>query len=206
MYMIPVKIESLERRKRSIGLLHIVAGFFLIANAGSFYRHLNYETILPVLPVYFIAVLSLVYGFFRTKIDPFARYNHWVRLLQFFIFLLLAFLFLSFANAFSILALFIWSFVALFLLVTERRLLNYTGLQVKEEGVLIPGVLSYHLLPWQLVESIIIRPDFVTIFQTNKKFVQLELLKNIGPEERERMEQFCKQQIALNAPTEVSNP
>ena len=199
MYQLPVKIEYLEQRKRSIGLLHVVAGFFLIANAGAYYKHLNYETIVPVLPVYFIAALSLIYGFWRKKIDPQSRFNHWLRLLQFFVFLLLGFLFIPFGG-FSVFALFIWAFLALFLLITERRLLNDSGLQLNKEGIRIPGLLKQYLLPWQLIENITIRPDFITIFRTNKKYVQLEVLKNIEPEERRNVEQFCKQQIEANTP------
>ncbi len=205
MYIIHVKIDQLERRKCSIGLMHIVAGFFLMANAGSLYKYLNYETIWPVIPVYFIAGLSLFYGFFRIKVDPRSRFNHWLRLLQFFVFILLGFLFIPILKTFSVFASFIWAFAALFLLFAERKVLQNTGIQLKKEGIQIPGLIKNHLLIWPLIESIIIRPDFITIFRTNKKYVQLEVIKNLDPEEQRQIEQFCKQQIEMNTPTVAGN-
>ncbi|MDQ3682909.1 MAG: hypothetical protein M3352_07535, partial [Bacteroidota bacterium] len=70
MYKIPVKIEGIERRKRSTGLLHAIAGLFLVSNASTYFKHLNYSDFIFVLPFFIVWVASLVYGFFRLRIDP----------------------------------------------------------------------------------------------------------------------------------------
>ncbi|HVE60434.1 MAG TPA: hypothetical protein VNA26_01350, partial [Chitinophagaceae bacterium] len=111
MYSIPLKIEGIERRKRSTGILHLIAGLFLITTAGDYYEHLNYEEFLNVLPVYMVCGVSLTYGFFRKRIDPSARFNHWVRMLQFITFAILAISFTSFADRVTNIALFLWAIV-----------------------------------------------------------------------------------------------
>ena len=108
MLNIPVKIEGIERRKRSTGLLHVVAGFFLIANAGTYNQLTHYEHLLVVVPVYLVALISLIYGFMRKRIDPNARYNHWVRLTQFLVFAVLGVLIINTGKTVTVLSLFLW--------------------------------------------------------------------------------------------------
>ena len=99
MHRISIKIEGIERRKRSTGLLHIVAGLFLIANATEYHKQEAYENFFAVLPIFLVAAASLFYGFFRNKIDPHAQYNHWMRMLQFLMFSILGILLLKSKSA-----------------------------------------------------------------------------------------------------------
>ena len=76
MYKIPVKIEGIERRKRSTGLLHVIAGCFLISNASTYFKHLNYSDFIFVSAFFIVGAASFGYGFFRRRLDPAAIYNH----------------------------------------------------------------------------------------------------------------------------------
>jgi hypothetical protein len=196
MLNIPVKIEGIERRKRSTGLFHIVAGFFLIANAGRYNELMNYQNLLIVIPIYLVALISLIYGFMRKRIDPNARYNHWVRLMQFLVFAVLGLLMISWTRTVSVLSLFLWAGVTILLLFTERKVFHDTALALKEDGVHIPGYLKHHILPWNLIEDLVLRPDYVTILRKDKKFVQLELLSAMNPQEIDQINQYSKSQIA----------
>ena len=60
MHRLAIKIDGIERRKRSTGLFHIVAGLFLVANAAEFYKQSAYQNFLAVLPIFFIAAVSIV--------------------------------------------------------------------------------------------------------------------------------------------------
>jgi hypothetical protein len=82
MYSITVKIEGIESRRRSAGLLHIVIGFFLIAKGADYYKYIGYKNFLPALPILLVASFSLFYGFFRTKLDETGRFNQWLRWIQ----------------------------------------------------------------------------------------------------------------------------
>lgn len=196
MLNIPVKIEGIERRKRSTGLLHVVAGFFLIANAGTYNQLHNYEQFMVVAPVYIIALLSLIYGFMRKKVDPQARYNHWLRLAQFLIFTVLGVLMITLGKTLSAAGLFLWSVIIVLLLFTERKAFHDTALQLKDDGIQVPGYFRDHLLPWTVVEELVLRQDYVTILRKDKKYVQLELLFPVSPAETERINRYSKEQIA----------
>jgi hypothetical protein len=195
MFKIPVKIEGIERRKRSTGLLHIVAGFFLIANGGTYLKHLNFENIHLVTPFYLVAIASLFYGLMRKKFDPLAKYNHWLRLTQVLSFTILGLIFINFSVNAQIMALFLWAIITLFLMFTERKVFHDTYLQVKEDGIYIPGYLRIHVVPWGIIENFVVRPDFVTINRRDQKFVQLELMDDIPANEMLQINQFCNQQI-----------
>lgn len=195
MYKIPVKIEGIERRKRSTGLLHIVAGFFLIANGGTYMRQMNFDNILYAIPFYLVAAVSLFYGFFRYRFDPFAQYNHWIRLVQFLSFSALTLIFLSFSKAPQIIGLSLWAIVTLFLMFTERKVFHDAQLQVKTEGIHIPGYLKTHVVPWGIIENLVVRNDYVTILRRDQKYVQLEILNDVSKQEIEDINQFSKQQI-----------
>ena len=57
MFKIAVKMEGLERRKKSMGIMHLITGFFLILNAGEYYRHLHLRSFWLVLTVYLTALV-----------------------------------------------------------------------------------------------------------------------------------------------------
>ncbi len=195
MYKIRVKLEGIERRKRSTGLLHIVAGFFLIANAGDYYLHTNYSSFLTVIPIYIVAAISLLYGFLRKRIDPLAKYNHWVRMVQFLTFAVLAISMIGMVSGIKLFTIVLWAIVILFLMFTERKIFHDTDLQIKKEGIYVPGYFRSHLMPWHHVEDFVLRADYLTITRTNKKYVQLELLKDLELSEIEKINSFSQDQI-----------
>lgn len=195
MYSIPVKIEGIEKRKRSIGLLHVVTGFFLIACASRYFRFLQYENFLPVLPIYLIAAISIVYGFLQRRKDPLAKYNHWVRLLQFLCFVGLGISVLPFSRNYSVFILFLWAGIVLALLFSERRIFQETNLQMNKKGILIPGYFTNRFVPWMVIESVVIRPDYITFFRSNQTYLQMETATAMREEEIVRIQSFCKDRI-----------
>jgi len=195
MYNLLVKIEGIERRKRSTGLLHAIAGFFLLSNASTFFKHLNYADFIFVLPFFIVGVASLVYGLLRRRIDPAAHYNHWLRMLQFLCFAILAITFTSFASGVTYFGLILWAIVTLFLMFTERKVFHDTVMQIKDDGIHVPGYFTSHIIPWSIVMDFILRADYVTISRTNLKYVQLELLGKIDPAEIAAINDFSRQKI-----------
>ncbi len=195
MHKISVKLEGIERRKRNTGLFHIAAGFFLTASAATYYQTTGDVNLLVLLPLYLVAFASLGYGFFRKKIDKFARFNGALRLLQASTFLLLAITLANKVNDVRIASLALWALVSVFLFFTERRIFHQSDLQIQKDGLFIPGYFRHHIIPWQLVESLVLRTDFLTITRKDQKYVQLELLKDIAPEKIEEINTFCFHQI-----------
>jgi hypothetical protein len=203
MQKIAVKIDGIERRKRSTGLLHIIAGFFLFMNGVTYFRQMNFENISQALPFFMMATASLLYGFFRQRIDPWAQFNHWVRLLQFLTFSALVIVFIGFANVPQIIGLLLWAIITLFLMFTERKVFHDAFLQVKTDGIHVPGYLKNNVIPWELIESFVARTDYVTILRRDQKYVQLEILHDISSQDIEHINQFSKQHIDQFAPKVV---
>ena len=198
MYKISVKIDGIERRKRTTGILHVIAGLFLVINAGSYVRHLESNQILLAVPVYVAALIAIGYGFFRKRIDPKANYNHWVRVFEFMSFTGLGIALYNHINWISVAGLFLWSVVILLLMFTERKVFHDTDLVIREDGIHVPGYFSNHILPWHLVDDFVLREDYLSIFRTNKKFVQLELLEDIDKQKAADIILYCKKQIEAN--------
>lgn len=195
MYSIPIKIEGIERRKKGTGLLHVAAGLFLLANASTFYKQQHYQNFFMVLPVYLVALLSLVYGLFRKKLDAPARFNHWVRMLQFLMFAILGIFMLKTTMDFRTFTIFLWAVICIPLLFTERKVFHDAALSFRSNSITIPGYFSNKTIPWSVVDNVIVRTDFVTICYPNNKYVQYEVLDRINPEEIEKINRFCQQQL-----------
>ncbi|OLY92895.1 hypothetical protein SAMN05444008_11984 [Cnuella takakiae] len=195
MFEIPINIPGLEKRRRSIGLLHIVAGFFLIANAENVFRALALRSYAPLLPLFGVALISLVYGFIRKKLDPQSRYNFWLRLLQAVTFLSLAFAMAQAGNTGKSLGLFLWVVIAGGLAFTERIALQQQKLDFSEKGFAYPNGYTHKEVPWAAVADVTVRPDFLTIHYPDNRFLQFELKQPIDAGKVAEMQEFCRRQI-----------
>jgi hypothetical protein len=195
MYSITVKIDDIEKRRRSAGLLHIVMGFFLIAKAADYYKHLGYKNFLPVIPVLLIAPFSLFYGLFRKKLDPSAQYNNWLRVLQAICFTVLGFLFINSENKIDYIVAFIFGFISLFLFFSERSIFNETTIFFDENGISIPGYYKEHLVKWEELEDVKLREDFITIFHAKQKYLQYQVMQDLSTLEVAKLNAFCREKI-----------
>lgn len=195
MYNVTVKIEGVESKKRSAGLLHIVVGFFLIAKGADYYRFLNYESFLPTLPFFAVAAISLFYGFFRRRVDIFAKYNFWLRLLQVVSFTVLGFAIMHLGRTIDYIGVFIFAFLCLLLLFSERRVFKETTIFFDEKGVTIPGSYKDFLVKWEDLSEVVVREDFLTLFHVKKKYLQYQVMQDLSTLEVAKLNAFCREQI-----------
>ena len=195
MHRIAIKIDGIERRKRSTGLFHIVAGLFLIANSAEYYKESGYQNFFTVLPIFMVAAASLIYGLFRNKLDPKANFNHWVRVSQFLMFSILCVLMLQSKMGFRNFSLLLWAAICIMLLFTERKIFHDAFLLFEKNNVTIPGYFSNKVMPWSVIENIIVRHDFITIYYPNNRYMQYEMLSEVNDSEIKKINLFCQQQI-----------
>jgi hypothetical protein len=195
MYSITVKIEGVESRRRSAGLLHIVIGFFMIVNASNYYRFTEYKTLLPVALVLLLASISLFYGFFRRRMDLSAQYNFWLRLAQAAAFIVLGFLMRSTGRPSDYMGVFIFALLCIVLMFSERRIFQPTTIFMNDEGIRIPGYYKDHLVKWEEISEVVVREDFLTIFNVNQKYLQFQVLQDLSIIEVAKMNAFCKEKI-----------
>lgn len=196
MYSVTVKIDGIESKRRSAGLLHIVVGFFLVAKAADYYRLLNYESFLPTLPFFVIAGMSLFYGFFRRRVDIFAKYNMWLRLLQALASFVLAIATVKLGGqTMNYAGLFVFAMLCLLLLFTEKRVFQETTIFFDEAGVKIPGTYKTYLINWEDLSEVIVREDFLTLFHVKKKYLQYQVMQDLSTLEVAKLNAFCSEQI-----------
>src|SRR5215218_3360605 len=195
MYSVTVKIDGIESGRRSAGILHVVVGFFLIAKAADYYRLLNYESIFPALPVFAVAAVSLFYGFFRRRVDIFAKYNVWLRLLQVLTFLILGVVVMKIGQPVEYAGLFIFAFLCMLLLISERRVFRETTIFFDETGITIPGNYKDHMLEWKELSEVVVREDFLTFFHVKKKYLQYQVMQDLSTLEVAKLNAFCREKI-----------
>jgi len=195
MYSITVKIEGIESRRRSAGILHIVIGFFLIFNASNHYRFTNYKNVLPAGIFLLVASISLFYGFFRKKMDLSAHFNYWLRLVQVISFTVLGFLMIGTGRPADYIGLFVFAVLCIVLMFSERRIFQETTIYFNENGIKIPGYYRDHLVKWDELSEVIVREDFLTIFNINQKYLQYQVMQDLSTLEVAKMNAFCKEKV-----------
>jgi hypothetical protein len=196
MYFLTVKIEDIEKRRRSAGLLHIVVGFFLIAKGADYFKYLDYENFLPVFPVFVLALVSLVYGFFRKKVDFTAKWNYWLRLAQVVGFTFLGIVLLKLGKPLDYWGVFIFMALTILLLFSERRIFMETIIYFDDKGIRIPGSYREHLVGWEEVTEVVVREDFLTIFHVKKKYLQYQVLQDLSTLELVKVNDYCNERIS----------
>jgi hypothetical protein len=207
MYSVTVKIEAIESRRRSAGILHVLTGSFLIAKGADYYhRFLHEESIVSSLPVFAVAIISIFYGLFRRRIDIFARYNFWLRLLQVITFTVFGLAMTTIGTPIDYLGLLFFAGLSILLLFSEKRVFQETTIFISQQGVQVPGTYRSHLLPWDQLTDVVVREDFITIFHVKKKYLQYQVQQDLSTLEVAKMNAFCKEQLeGLQPVTEESN-
>jgi hypothetical protein len=188
-------MEGMVSRRRSAGLLHIVLGLFLIVKAADFYKITGYRDFLPVAPVLLVGSFSLFYGLFRKKVDFSYEYNYWLRLLQVITFTLLGVMLVRQALPVDYFGAFVFAFLSLVLLVSEKRIAQDTVILMDDEGLLIPGYYRDHRLSWEEVQEVVVREDFITIFDARQKYFQFQVQQDLSTLEVAKMNAFCREKI-----------
>ena len=196
MYTVAVKIEGMERRRRTTGLLHIIIGFYFILKTLDLLNYTEARSIVPILPFLLIGIVSVAYGFFRRRFDPIATYNARLRFLQgigFFSFGIL--LYRIGARQLDYCLMFVWMAICLLLYFSEKKIFAVSLIQFTADGIIIPGSYKQHLVPWHTLESVTVRHDFITLFHQGKRFLQYQVLQDLAELELVKLNSFCKEQI-----------
>jgi hypothetical protein len=192
MYSIPVRIEALEKRRRMTGVLHAIAGFYLLAVSVGLMMQPKGMGIAALIPFSLVALGAIIYGIFRRRLDPGAKYNSAMRGLEIVGMGLLA----IGQTGMAAYGLFAWAVLSVMLLFSEKVLFQPAVLELTEAGIGVPGSPKPPVLPWAELENIIVRADFITLFRNDHKFVQLEVTSALEPNVLEGADQFGKLQIS----------
>lgn len=195
MHKLAVKLEGIERRRRTTGLLHIAAGCYLLVKSFDYAGLQQQEGNVTILLFFAAALVSLIYGVLKKKRDPQARLNPWIRLMQVCVFTWLAIDFISFGRTLDVVLFFAWAIGCLLLMFTERKVFYDAEMLFGRDGIFIPGYFTNRRLFWGGIKEVVVRPDYITIFQANESFLQYEVLKNMHASALEEIALYCREQI-----------
>ena len=205
MYHVAIKIEEMIRRRKSAKLMHLFIGFFLLTKAIDYYKRLQFENLLPALPAFLVAGVSIAYFFLRKTFDPLHRYHYWLRLLQVLACVYLVAALWRTGTAFDTIGISVLAIVSLILYFTERNIFEETNLSFTNDGVQIPGYLKNHLVPWTDLTEVVVREDFITLFHVERKYLQYQVLQDLSTLEVAKMNAFCKEKLAERANRSVES-
>jgi hypothetical protein len=215
MYSVGVRIEGIEKRRRNSGLLHIIIGLFLILKTTDFLRYQANPDFISSVPLLITAGISLFYGMFRRRVDLTYKYNYWLRVIQVASFISLGIAMIRVGQPLDYIGLFLFAFLSILLLLSEKRIFEETNILFDESGILIPGYYWTHLVTWDNLENVVVREDFITLFHRKQKFLQFQVLQDLSTLEVAKMNAFCREQISLHEtgagnatekPAEEENP
>ena len=195
MYSVLIRVEGWEAKRRSVRLLHILAGFFLLVKGIDYYRFTQYADMWPVIPVLLISAFALFYGFFRKKLDPQGIYNGRFRLAEAAAFMLLGFLLLNTGKPIEYLGVFAFAALTLLLFFTERKLFAEPLLLFTQEGISVPGNYGDQLVRWEELTEVVVREDFITLFHIEEKYLQFQVAQDLSTLETAKMNAFSRERI-----------
>ncbi len=108
-------------------------------------------------------------------------------------------------NIIDYLGLFIFAFLCLFVLFSEKKIFVDTIILLGDKGVLVPGYYKDHLIPWKDIKNLVVREDFLTLFHQKQKYLQFEVMQTLSPLELAKMNAFCKEKMEEFSSSEVRN-
>lgn len=204
MYKVTVQLEGIERRKGATGLLHIAAGFFLLAKTWDYYRLSSFNNTPEVAFYFLVVLLCLGYGFFKKFIDSGNKYNQWLRVIQAAAFGLMGFKLADSSSRWVVMVVFVWAGICIFLALTEKKVYSDAVMIFNNDNIKVPGYVTDKMLPWIDMEDVVVRTDYITLFQKGGTYVQYEVLKNMDGPVVDEINLYCAKQIEKAASLAVS--
>lgn len=195
-YSIPIYFEPFERQKKAARLIHLLAGFLMLANAWGDFNHPTPNLVFTVVQVAG-ALLTIVFALAGKKIFGNTKNTHRLfRLMEALIFLYAAWYFFKVMNLQMMGILQIFAAVGLLLLFfTEKNIFSPTVVTIDEKGIYTPGNMKNRFIPWSSIDNMLIKNDFVSINTKQNHFIQYETSSILSELQMDEMNEFCRERF-----------
>jgi hypothetical protein len=195
-YKIPILFEPFKKQKKAARLLHLLAGFLMIANAWGDFKQPSPNLVFVVVQVAG-AILAILFAFAGKKMfvnHGFA--NSMFRLAEAAILFYASSYFfgmnLSMMGMLQIVA----GIGLLLLFFTERKIFTDCFVRIEDKGVYTPNNLKDRLIEWKDVDNMLIKNDFVSINTKQNQFIQYETGVMLSELQMDEMNAFCRSKFA----------
>ncbi|MBX9783856.1 MAG: hypothetical protein K2X48_11260 [Chitinophagaceae bacterium] len=195
-YSIPVYFEPFERQKKAARLLHLLAGFLMIANAWGDFKQPTPNLLFVVVQVA-AAILCILFAFAGKKFFPDNKNtNQLFRLIETLMFVYAAWYFLSVMNLQLMGFMQVLAALGLFLLfITERKIFSPTLVRIDEKGVYTPANMQDRFIAWANIDHLLIKNDFVSINTVQNQFIQYETNVILSELQMDEINAFCRERF-----------
>jgi hypothetical protein len=194
-YKIPIIFEPFNKQKTAARLLHLLAGFLMIANAWGDFKQPTPNILFVVVQIAG-AILVLLYAFPGSKLfRKTASVNSLFRLVEAAILLYAAWYFYGMNLGLMSLLQVIGSTGLLFLFFTERKIFAECFVVVDEKGIHTPTNFGSRLIDWKNIDNMLIRNDFVSINTKQNEFIQYPAGVVLSELQMDEINEFCRKKF-----------
>ena len=194
-YHIPIFFEPFEKQKKAARLLHLLAGFLMIANAWGDYHNSTPHLFFIVVQVA-AAIMIIAYAFAGKRMVLNQGWsNGMFRLVGAAVLLFASWHFFRENDMLRALLQFFGGAGLLLLFYTERKIYQPCQVKIDEEGVHTPNNLKERLIEWKNIDNMLIKNDFVSINTTQNQFIQYETAAVLGELQMDEMNAFCRERF-----------
>lgn len=195
-YKVPIFFEPFEKQKRAARLLHLLAGFLMIANAWGDFKQPTPGLFFVVLQIA-AALITLLFAFAgKKKYGGSTFMNGLFRLGEAAVLFYAAWYFNK-MNLSMMTMLQVAGAVGLLLLfVTERKIFTPCFVRIEEKGIYLPNNFNEKLLEWKDIDNMLIKNDFVSINTIQNQFIQYETGIVLSELQMDEMNAYCREKFA----------
>ena len=196
-YRIAIFFEPFAKQKKAARLLHLLAGFLMIANAWGNFKQPTPNLIFVVTQIAG-AILTIVFAFSGKKgFSVSKNTNAFFRIVETAILLYAAWYFFNTMNLHLMGMLQLLGAIGLLLLFfTEQKLFTPSFLLINENGITTPGNFKDRIIPWAAIENMLVKNDFVSINTKQNHFLQYETGEILSKLQIDEMNAFCRGKFA----------
>lgn len=196
-YNIPIYFEPFIKQKKAARLLHLLAGFLMIANAWGDFKQ-------PTPNLFFVVIqiagslLTLVFALSGKKGFPVTKNtNALFRVLEAAVLLFAAWYFFNTMNLHLMGMLQVLGAVGLLLLFfTEQKLYAPCFVTINEKGIITPNNFKNRIISWADVDNMLVKNDFISINTKQNHFIQYETAEVLSELQMDEMNAFCREHFA----------
>lgn len=191
-YQIPIFFEPFEKQKKAARLLHLLAGFLLIANAWGDFKNPTPNLFFVVVQIA-MALFIIAYAFTGKSWSASQRFSNSLMRLAGAAVLFYASLYFFRSNDMLRSLLQLFGALGLVLLYfTERKIFKPCEILIDEKGVHTPANIKDRIIEWKDVDNMVIKNDFVSINTVQNHFIQYETSTVLSELQMDEMNAYCR--------------
>ena len=194
-YKIPIFFEPFEKQKKAARLLHLLAGFLMIANAWGDFKNPTPDLVFIVVQIS-AALVIISYAFSGKKWSANQNNsNGLIRLLAAAVLFYASSYFLNMNDPLRAVLQVFGALGLLLLFFTERNIFKPCEVLIDEKGVHTPGNLKTRIIEWKDVDNMLVKNDFVSINTVQNHFIQYETGAVLSELQIDEVNAYCREKF-----------